>query len=80
MHSKPKKRLRCDVPEIFCHPGCCSGRCIRRAIADKDRIILCLSSPDNAKKERKEHDALVLEYDRQMEEMEIYGVKNGSET
>jgi len=54
--------------EILTYPGCC--RCLCKIIADKDRIILCLSDPKNALKERKEHDAEVLKYDRLMDEQE----------
>jgi hypothetical protein len=52
------------MPEIFNTPFCAGGRCICKQIADKDRIIVCLSDPKNAAGERKERDVLVREYDR----------------
>lgn len=57
---------------IFNHEGCKSGQCICRAIADKDRYIIVLSDPKNAKAERNCHDVLVREYDRLMDEQEVH--------
>lgn len=56
-----------DMTELpttnFCYPH----RCICREIADKDRIILCVSDPSNAAMEQRDHDRLVLKYDRLMD-------------
>lgn len=52
--------------KIFNTP-CCS-RCICKEIANKDRIIVCLSDPRNADNERLDRDVLVRDYDRQLED------------
>ena len=57
---------------LFGHTGCESIQCIRRAIADKCRVIICLSSPGNAEKERKELNELVLKYDKLMDEQSAH--------
>ena len=56
----------------FCFPH----RCLCKAIADKARLILCLSDPKNAVTERKDYNALVIEYDRLMDERNTHFQKD----
>lgn len=62
------------MPELFSTTFCASGRCIKGQIADKLRVIMCLSDPKNAEKERKELADLVREYDRLATEQNVHHV------